>query len=246
VRLDAVLGPKSAPDIAKILLGAATLALLVSACGGNGPRTIEFSGYTWQVKSSDEGTGPGPNFFSDSEDNVWVDSHGRLHLKITYSDGRWYSAEVMNTRSLGLGRYSFRLGSPVSDFDPNVVLGLLTWSDDPAFSNREIEFEFSRWANAHNPTNAQYVVQPFRWNRKKVRQPPVASSTQSFDWRQNAVTFTSSSAVPSTWTTGHRIPPPGGEHVHMNLWLYLGVPTGDGRTAEVIVTSFEFTPTRHS
>jgi hypothetical protein len=230
-----------------MLLGVAALVLVASACGGrNAPRTVEFSGYTWQVKSSEEGVGPGPNFFSDSTDSVWVDSSGRLHLKLTYVEGRWYCAEVINTESLGPGRYSFHLGSPVSDFDPNVVLGLLTWSDDPAHSHREIEFEFSRWANARNPTNAQYVVQPFRWNRKKVRQPPVASSTQSFDWRQGAVTFTSSSAEPSTWTTRHHIPPPGGEHVHMNLWLYLGVPPNDGRTAEVIVTSFEFTPTRHS
>jgi hypothetical protein len=27
----------------------------------------------------------------------------------------------------------------------------------------------------------------------------------------------------------------------MNLWLYLGEPPTDGRTAEVIVTSFKFT-----
>src|SRR5205085_4539350 len=125
----------------------------------------------------------------DSEDSVWVDNRGRLHLRITYSNGHWYCAEVINTQSLGLGRYSFRLGSPVSNFDPNVVLGLLTWSTEPVFSNREIDFEFSRWANARSRTNGQYVVQPFRWNRKKVRQPPVASSTHSFLWQQNSVTF---------------------------------------------------------
>jgi hypothetical protein len=226
-----------------MLLGVAALALLGSACGGSNTRTVEFSGYTWEVKSSEEAVGPGPNYFSDSEDNVWVDSRGRLHLKLTYSEGRWRCAEVINTESLGLGRYTFELGSPVSDFDPNVVLGLLTWSDDPAYSNREIDFEFSRWANATNPMNGQYVVQPFRWNRKKFTQPPVASSSQSFDWREDAVTFTSSSGVPSTWTTDDRVPPPGGELVHMNLWLYLGEAPTDGRTVEVIVTNFEFTPT---
>jgi hypothetical protein len=228
------------------MLVVATVALAGSGSAADAsrrvsPRTVQFSGYTWEVKSSDEGVGPGPNYFSGSTDNVRVDSSGRLHLKLTYSNGRWYCAEVINTQSLGLGRYSFRLGSPVSDLDPNVVLGLLTWSDDPAYSNREIEYEFSRWANARNPTNGQYVVQPFQWNRQKFRQPPVSSSTQSFDWEQNAVTFTSSSGVPSTWTTDHRVPPPGGERVHMNLWLYLGEPPTDGRTAEVIVTSFKFT-----
>ena len=238
-----MLGPTSAPSIAKSLLGAAALALLASACGGSNARTIEFSGYTWQLKSSEEGIGPGPNFFSDSPDNVWVDSRGRLHLKLTYSNGRWYCAEVINTESLGHGRYSFQLDSPVSDFDPNVVLGLFTWSDDPDHSNREIDYEFSRWGNARNPMNGQYVVHPFQWNRQKFMQPPVASSTQSFDWQQDAVTFTSSSGVPSTWTT-REVPPPGGERVRMNLWLYLGVPPSDGQTAEVIVTSFTFTRTQ--
>jgi hypothetical protein len=28
--------------------------------------------------------------------------------------------------------------------------------------------------------------------------------------------------------------------VHMNLWLFLGAPPKNGRTAEVIVTSFKF------
>jgi hypothetical protein len=133
----------------------------------------------------------------------------------------------------------------VSHFDPNVVLGLLTWSDDPAYANREIDYEFSRWANARNRKNGQFVVMPHRWNRKRFRQPAVASSTQSFDWRQNGVTFTSSSAVPSTWTSRAGAPPAGSEHVHMNLWLYLGAPPKNGRTAEVIVTSFKFKPARN-
>ncbi len=246
----AVLGSKPPHEIVRVLLGSAALTIVALACqapaGGNdAPRTVEFSGYTWQVKSSAEAVGPGPNYFSDSADNVWVDGHGRLHLKLTYSDGRWYSAEVISTRSLGYGRYRFELGSSVSHFDPNVVLGLFTWSDDPAYANREIDYEFSRWANARNRKNGQYVVMPDRSNRRRFSQPAVASSTQSFDWRQNGVTFTSSSAVPSTWTSSARVPPPGSEHVHMNLWLYLGTPPKNGRAAEVIVTRFQFKPARN-
>jgi hypothetical protein len=59
------------------------------------------------------------------------------------------------------------------------------------------------------------------------------------------VTFTSSSGVPSTWTSRGSVPPPGSEYVHMNLWLYLGAPPKNGRTAEVIVTSFKFKPARN-
>jgi hypothetical protein len=232
---------------------AASLALVASGSPADAsrrlsPRTVEFSGYTWQVKSSEEGVGPGPNLFSDSPDNVWVDSRGWLHLKLTYSEGRWYCAEVINTQSLGLGRYSFQLGSPVSDFDPNVVLGLFTWSDYPAYNNREIDIEFTRWAKAENLTNGQYVVQPYRrtGNLRRISQRPLASSTHSFDWRRSAVRFVSSSASPSTWTyRGSDVPKPGSEHVRMNLWLFRGAFPMNGRSAEVIVKSFKFEPARH-
>jgi hypothetical protein len=235
------------------MLVVATVALAGSGSAADAsrrvsPRTVQFSGYTWEVKSSDEGVGPGPNYFSDSTDNVRVDSSGRLHLKLTYSNGRWYCAEVINTQSLGLGRYSFRLGSPVSDLDSNVVLGLFTWSDDPAYNNREIDIEFSRWAKSDDLTNGQYVVQPYQRTRnlRRISQRPLASSTHSFDWRRTAVRFASSSAAPSTWTyRGSDIPVPGSEHVRMNLWLFRGAFPTDGRPAEVIVKSFKFEPARH-
>jgi hypothetical protein len=230
------------------MIVAAMLALAASGCGAHSggrhsPRTIEFSGYTWRVKSSAEPIGPGPNLFSDSSKNVGVDGQGRLHLKLTRSQGHWHSAEVINTASLGHGRYSFELGSRVGHFDPNVVLALFTWSDDPSYANREIDIEFSRWSKPANLRNGQYVVQPYfhRKNRQRVRQPAVAPSTQSFDWRPNAVAFTSSSAMPSAWTySGADVPQPGSEHVHVNLWLYRGARPKNGRSAEVIVNRFTF------
>lgn len=235
--------------LASMLL-AAGLALVAtgSPAGASRParvRTVNFSGYTWQVKSSTGQVGPGPNYFSDSADNVSVDALGRLHLKLTYSKGRWYSAEVVNTQSLGLGRYTFELDSPVDAIDPNVVLGLFTWSDDPAYNNRELDIEFSRWGNAGDPTNGQYVVQPYDrdGNLQRITQPAVPSSTHSFDWQANAITFASSTASPSPWTyTGPDIPKPGTEHVRMNLWLFRGAPPLNGKTVEVVVKRFTFTP----
>jgi hypothetical protein len=235
------------------MLVAVSVALVASGSAADAsrrlpPRTVEFSGYTWQVKSSTRAVGPGPNYFSDSGDNVWVDSRGRLHLKLTYSDGLWYSAEVINTESLGRGRYSFELGSPVHALDPNVVLGFFTWSDDPAYHNREIDIEFGRWGKANDATNGRYVVQPYqrRGNLRRFTQRPIASSTHSFDWRRTAVTFASSSAARSTWTYRARdIPDPGSEHARMNLWLFRGALPTNGKPAEVIVKSFKFEPARH-
>lgn len=102
-------------------------------------RSIQFSGYAWRVKRHTTPVGPGPNLFSDSECNVWVDARGRLHLKITHGGSRWECAEVICTRSLGYGTYRFYLDSEVHDLDPKVVLGLFTWSDTRDFGYREID-----------------------------------------------------------------------------------------------------------
>jgi hypothetical protein len=208
-------------------------------------RAIEFSGYTWQVKSSTGRIGPGPNYFSDSPDNVWVDSLGRLHLKLTASNRRWYSAEVINTQSLGRGRYSFDLGSPVDALDPNVVLGLFTWSDDPDHNHREMDIEFSRWGNPADPTNGQYVVQPYDHpgNLQRIAASGASLSTQSFDWQPFAVAFAGSTAAPSAWTySGPDVPQPGSERARINLWLYRGAPPANGKAVEVVVGRFSFTP----
>src|SRR5512137_2505779 len=81
------------------LLG--TMAVLTtmntSAYGG----TLNFSGYTWVVRSSGKG-GPGPNYWD--PDNVSVDTNGYLHLRLTHQDGKWYCSEVCTEKRLGFGR----------------------------------------------------------------------------------------------------------------------------------------------
>ncbi|MGH6635400.1 MAG: hypothetical protein ACRED0_04455 [Gammaproteobacteria bacterium] len=89
-------------------------------------------------------------------------------MKITRSGGRWYCAEVVSADSFGFGTYRFSLDSPVDALDPNVVLGLFTWSDDPAYNNREIDIEFTRWGDPNNQ-NAQYVVQPYTLPQNIIR-----------------------------------------------------------------------------
>lgn len=76
-------------------------------------RVITFAGREWLVKDWGATTfGPGPNYFSDSIRNVWVDQSGRLHLKLTKQNGTWYAAEVIAKESLGHGKYSFNTRLP--------------------------------------------------------------------------------------------------------------------------------------
>jgi hypothetical protein len=216
-----------------------------TAAAPSPPRTIAFSGYTWSVKSSAGKTGPGPNYFSNSANNVWVDGAGQLHMKITRVKGRWYSAEIINQASLGQGTYTWELASPVDNLDPYVVLGLFTWNDNPAYNHREIDIEFARWGNALDPTNGQFTVQPWdtAGNLLRITQAPnVTVSTQSFTWGVDSVAFASSGATPPTWSyTGADVPVPGGENARINLWLYNGHAPADGRVVEIVIKSFTFT-----
>jgi hypothetical protein len=91
-------------------------------------RTIWWSDRLWNVKAShNEPLGPGPNYFSDSNESVWVDNQGNLHLKIRRINGIWHSAEVVLNEGLGYGRYICKTASRVDQIDFNSVLGIFTY-----------------------------------------------------------------------------------------------------------------------
>jgi len=216
-------------------------------------RTIKFSGYTWTVKASETRAGPGPNYFSDREGDLWVDEHGQLHLNIVYRDGRWYCTEAFTTRPLGHGTYTFTLASRVDQLDKNVVLGLFTWDDTaPEHHYREIDIEFSRWGLEEND-NAQYVVQP--WDNPGNRHQfdmelQEDYSTHSFAWEPDRVNFSSfqghesppdpGDEIESWFYTGASVPPEGKGNARINLWLLGGNPPSDGQEVEVVVAAFDF------
>jgi hypothetical protein len=219
-------------------------------------RKIEFSGYTWNVKASETPAGPGPNYFSDRAEDVWVDEAGRLHLRIVQRNGRWYCTEVFTEAPFGYGKYIFHVTSRVDQLDQNIVLGLFTWDDTaPEYNYREMDIELSRWGEAANQ-NGQYVVQPWDHPGNMYRFNVVLSgddSTHGFDWRADRIFFQSlygHKPFPgseedeiASWTyTGGDIPPPGQGNARINLWLFNGTPPSDGEAAEVIIQTFEFVP----
>ena len=211
----------------------------------SGPSTIEWSGYQWDVKSHSRKIGPGPNFFS--SDNVDVQA-GQLHLSITNIGKKWYAAEVINTRSFGYGTYSWTVG-PMGELDPQVVLGLFTWNDDPAYNHREIDFEYAKWGNATDSNNAQYVVQPWDGDGNEHRWEQTAfhvSITHTFTWYPTKVEFQSTTAdgtVLEAWTyNGPDVPQEGGENARMNLWLFRGAAPQNGLPVTVVLESFSYEP----
>jgi hypothetical protein len=220
-------------------------------------RWISFSAYDWWVKASPGLIGPGPNYFSDSTNNVWLDDQGRLHLRITSVSNQWQCAEVVTRRTFGYGSYRFELDSPVNNINPSVVLGLFTWSDDPAYTHREIDVECGRWANTNDVNNAQYVVQPWDSPGHLVRYAVPAdltNSTHLFTWETNRVTYQcqrggysptpAATNVISSWvfTNAAAVPQTGDENVRINLWLINGTPPTDKQEAEFVLKSFSFVP----
>lgn len=182
--------------------------------------TIFWSGAMWAVKASSNATGPGPNLFVRS--NVSVDVAGKLHLTITKNArGQWTCAEIVGLTTYGYGTYTFALASRLDTLDPNVVVGLSTWSDEKAFANREIDIEFARWGHAADPTNAQYVVQPHAVARHLVRftQPDDAVSRHRFTWQHLQVKWSSIGAagnvISSYEYSGADVPVTGDERVHL-------------------------------
>lgn len=230
--------------------GAIASMEVIRASGGI-DRIILFSGYEWTVKKSDIPVGPpdAGNYFSDSADNVWVDSQGRLHMKIARRDGKWWCSEIVCREQLGYGTYRFVLDSDVASLNEQVVLGLFTWDDSPEHAHRKMDIEFSRWGQKSDP-NAQYVVQPWNQDGHRYRfsvSPIVGSSRHSFTWHSDRVDFDSAQGETTltSWAfTGPGVPPPGNENARINLWLVGGysVPPSDGRQVEVIVSKFEHLP----
>lgn len=212
----------------------------------NGQRIIYFAGYYWLVGTSLDATqAPGPNYFSNSAENVWLDAAGALHLRITQRNNKWYCATVTMLKSYGHGRYLFYLDSRMDNLDKNVVCGLFTYKSD----TEEIDIEFAKWGKESN-NNCQFSVQPsnLSGNTKSFNfSQSTSQSTHWFDWQSNHIDFASadghSSGSPSVanvtqqWSyAGANIPPDSNETLSLNLWLFLGVPPSDLKEVEVVVS----------
>jgi hypothetical protein len=92
-------------------------------------RNITWSGYSWNVRDTGGNPqGPGPNIFSNSTDNVFVDAGGDLHLKIRKgANGKWLASEIDLNQSLTFGTYEWEVSSRYDQLAANAVGGLFTY-----------------------------------------------------------------------------------------------------------------------
>jgi hypothetical protein len=210
-------------------------------------RTLNFSGYQWEIRGVPSNRGGATNTYDPA--NAWTDTKGWLHLRIARGLGEWTCAEVTLTRSLGYGSYLFDVRD-VSQLDSAAVLGMFTWDESTAEANhREIDTEISRWGDPGGK-NAQYVVQPYYVPANVVRfAAPPGRLTHSFRWEPGRVSFRTvrqpagvgAQAVGEhTFTSG--VPLPGGEAVHLNLYVFANKKSPLQHEVEVVIEKFDYLP----
>jgi hypothetical protein len=209
------------------------------------PKTLQFSGYQWELRSNGSNRAGSMNFFSPG--NAWVDPGGKLHLRVSREADRWVSSEVKLSRSLGYGSYRFVV-EDVSHLEPAAVFSLFTWDD--LGPSREVDIEISRWGEPEDK-NAQFVVQPYFVPANTIRfSAPAGALTYWLDWQPGRVTFQtirgSESTNPShviaqhVFTSG--VPSPGNERIHMNVYVYGNQRHPLQNEFEAVVDQFEFLP----
>lgn len=204
-------------------------------------RTVEFSGYNWAVKSGYYG--PGPNYWTDNQEDVFVDQSGALHLKVIQRDGVWRSSEVWLPSSLGYGTYEFDISSRVDQLDTQIVAAPFLYQDD----THEIDIEYSRWGYPQN-SNTWYNIQPFSIAGNQKKFTTIQGSgpiTARIEWSSDKIILsTMQNGLPlSTWLyTGANNFAPGKERVHINFWMYEAKPPQSGESQELVVRAFRFIP----
>ncbi|GAC1436477.1 MAG: hypothetical protein PVS3B3_30670 [Ktedonobacteraceae bacterium] len=215
---------------------------------------LDFSGYRWNGVNTDSPQYPGPNVFSSSRENVWVDSRGSLHLRVTYRNGVWNCAEVVLEKYLGYGTYTFYVDGNFTDMDQNVVVGMFLYRDD----THEYDIELSQWGTPTANT-LQYSLQPYTNNGNSRMFPTHLKgvyTSHQIQWTHNAVEFVSlhghyqkspgTNFLIANWKrplhSNEDIP---GANLHINVWLNEGQSAQANSTKEIVISRFFFTPSQH-
>jgi hypothetical protein len=156
---------------------------------------------------------------------------------------------VILSRSLGYGTYSFRV-HPIPRLEPGTVFGMFTWDElEDGQDHKEMDIELSQWGDP-STKNAQFAIQPYYVPANVFRfNSPDGALIHSFRWEPGRVLFTTARETPGrasrlvaehVFTSG--IPSPGGDRVHINLYIYGKSRTPQQRGVEVVLEKFEYLP----
>jgi len=217
---------------------------------------LRFSGYDFKIKQGN-GLGPGPNDWAKSQ--AFVDGKGRLHLRFSEKNGKWYAGEIQSVSKFGFGTYEIEFTGDIGGQDKNVVFGFFNYpsADVGPDATNEIDVEFARWGNlSYKPLN--YTVWPAKTGLKGAHKTfgfpkGMRKSIHRFVWKRDRVIYysaeisddgnvvreTSWAFKPDDFKSRISSSPMA---IYFNLWGFQGRAPSNGNSTEVIVNAFKFTP----
>ncbi|MFW6153895.1 MAG: LEPR-XLL domain-containing protein [Planctomycetota bacterium] len=212
-----------------------------AAAGADAPRTVDFAGMQWQVRS-DSPDIEGDNWYSDAADSVWVDDAG-LHLTLRRVDGTWYASEVVSTQPTMMGPHQVYIVGRPDLLDANVMLETALVGAETTLAVR-----FGPRLQAADPraafvadTPAAVATEPFDIVLNGE------TSTCGIDWGAGEVAFncfhwhgdeplTPAHRIASWTHSADDLPAAGSEVVvRLGLSLQYALPPTDGQPVEIII-----------
>src|SRR4051794_26865016 len=80
--------------------------------GGVSP--LSWAGQLWLPRTSAGPERAGDNYWSPRPDNIFVDTAGRLHLKIVHVAGKWWASQLTSvSHDFGYGTYRWVVDTPL-------------------------------------------------------------------------------------------------------------------------------------
>jgi hypothetical protein len=223
---------------------------------GQALRVLQWAGHSWLVYPVDQ-QGPESVPLSNSPKAVYVDSQGRLHLRITKVGGIWRSVELQSLDPVSYGTFHMTIDTKTALFDPWAVLGMFVYRPGSAMQTNEIDIEDSRFPHLLKaPDNAQFVVQPY-YAPHHLHGYPLTSSDQhlyqQFTWLpgtpgngiasfETHVGTSRNGPLLAKWSyQGYSVPTAIGMHLYINLWMNKNHPVTAG-THSAIITGYDYVP----
>jgi hypothetical protein len=235
------------------------LVLLFLTALSASAQTVQWSGRSWKITDGKiAGVAPA------RPENVSVDAHGKLHMRLRKTGQTFSAAELFTSDSLGFGTYQWVIeGKKIYDMDPQVVLGLFSYGPAAHIGvsgENEVDIEFSAWAGHTPPVNGDFTIYPptgqkrpndrSAWEDNFLIGEHPRVTTARFVWTPTRVEFyVMKGAVPiteppkdvlkhDTYDKREDIPQTPAP-LGINLWAFRELPKHDW---EVVLRSFEFRP----
>lgn len=210
--------------------------------GEEGVKTLSFSGYEWFVKEARQPVGPGPNRFS--EKSLRLDGDSLVFSLLPRSKG-WLCGEVYSKDLFSYGTFTLEF-SLSRELDSQGVFGFFLYNDDVPPLYNEVDFEIARWGYPLGH-GASFSVQPYEREGNSLPFDSLLPGDYvcQISWEEDQIDFSLSrkgGGIVKHWAyEGRDIPVNTQSRVHLNLWLFQGLPPAEdgGDSIELHFFSYE-------